>query len=147
MSASFPLIRTPPRKKSLRFLCEPHDSSGRMASSSFSSSKARELATNPFTSRRQSSPRPASPVNSPPATGSSTARPDSPPPPGGARAVIRRRAAADQKEKIANARPNSTRAAGAGGSSSTMLSMCDDDVYGSLDTCFPFERERKKSPA
>ncbi|KAI3399806.1 hypothetical protein diail_5603 [Diaporthe ilicicola] len=70
----------------------------------------------------QSSPRPASPVNSPPASGQSTARPDSPPPPGGARAVIRRRAAADQKEKIANARPNSTRAAGAGGSSSTMLS-------------------------
>ncbi|KAH8766736.1 Sec61beta family-domain-containing protein [Diaporthe sp. PMI_573] len=61
-----------------------------------------------------SSPRPASPVNSPPASGQSTARPDSPPPPGGARAVIRRRAAADQKEKIANARPNSTRSAGAG---------------------------------
>lgn len=36
--------------------------------------------------------------------------------------MIRRRAAADQKEKIANARPNSTRSAGAGGSSSTMLS-------------------------
>ncbi|ROW07817.1 hypothetical protein VMCG_03371 [Cytospora schulzeri] len=62
-----------------------------------------------------SSPRPASPLNSPPASGESTARPNSPTPPGGARAVIRRRAAADQKEKIANARPNSTRAAGAGG--------------------------------
>lgn len=45
------------------------------------------------------------------------------PPPGGARTAIRRRAAADQKEKIANVRPSSTRAAGAGGSSSTMLSM------------------------
>lgn len=36
--------------------------------------------------------------------------------------MIRRRAAADQKDKVANARPSSTRAAGAGGSSSTMLS-------------------------
>ncbi|KAG6368092.1 hypothetical protein INS49_002292 [Diaporthe citri] len=79
---------------------------------------------------KQSSPRPASPVNSPPASGQSTARPDSPPPPGGARAVIRRRAAADQKEKIANARPNSTRSAGAGGSSSTMLRLYTDESPG-----------------
>lgn len=77
-----------------------------------------------------SSPRPSSPVNSPPASGQSTARPDSPPPPGGARAVIRRRAAADQKEKIANARPNSTRSAGAGGSSSTMLRLYTDESPG-----------------
>jgi preprotein translocase subunit Sec61beta len=44
--------------------------------------------------------------------------------------VIRRRAAADQKEKIANARPNSTRAAGAGGSSSTMLRLYTDESPG-----------------
>ncbi|KAL3958976.1 hypothetical protein ACCO45_007138 [Purpureocillium lilacinum] len=53
--------------------------------------------------------------------------PDSP---GGARTAIRRRAAADQKEKIANARPTSTRAAGAGGSSSTMLRLYTDESPG-----------------
>ncbi|KAL8981968.1 MAG: hypothetical protein Q9177_005415 [Variospora cf. flavescens] len=68
----------------------------------------------------QSSPRPSSPVNSPPSTGTSTARPSSPP--GGAKTAIRRKAAADRADKVANARPTSTRAAGAGGSSSTMLS-------------------------
>ncbi|KAF3762245.1 Pre protein translocase Sec Sec61-beta subunit [Cryphonectria parasitica EP155] len=78
-----------------------------------------------------SSPRPTSPLNSPPASGAATgARPESPPPPGGARAVIRRRAAADQKEKVASARPNSTRAAGAGGSSSTMLRLYTDESPG-----------------
>ncbi|CZS99211.1 related to translocon subunit [Rhynchosporium agropyri] len=51
-----------------------------------------------------------------------TGRPSSPTPPGGPKTAIRRRAAADQKDKVANARPSSTRAAGAGGSSSTMLS-------------------------
>jgi hypothetical protein len=72
----------------------------------------------------QSSPRPSSPVNSPAAAmGGSTGRPSSPTPPGGPKTAIRRRAAADQKDKLANARPSSTRAAGAGGSSSTMLSM------------------------
>lgn len=71
----------------------------------------------------QASPRSDSPANAPAASsGASTARPSSPTPPGGARTAIRRRAAADQKEKIANARPSSTRAAGAGGSTSTMLS-------------------------
>jgi protein transport protein SEC61 subunit beta len=35
---------------------------------------------------------------------------------------MRRKAAADRAEKTANLRPSSTRAAGAGGSSSTMLS-------------------------
>ncbi|KAK8065718.1 endoglucanase type K [Apiospora hydei] len=50
--------------------------------------------------------------------------------PGGARTAIRRRAAADQKEKIANARPSSTRAAGAGGSSSTMLRLYTDESPG-----------------
>jgi hypothetical protein len=72
----------------------------------------------------QSSPRPPSPVNSPGvAIGQSTGRPSSPTPPGGPKTAIRRRAAADQKDKLANARPSSTRAAGAGGSTSTMLSM------------------------
>ena len=50
--------------------------------------------------------------------------------PGGARTAIRRRAAADQKEKIANVRPSSTRAAGAGGSSSTMLRLYTDESPG-----------------
>ncbi|KAI2604461.1 Sec61beta family-domain-containing protein [Hypoxylon fragiforme] len=72
----------------------------------------------------------SSPANSPAATGSSTGRPSSPVPPGGARTAIRRRAAADQKEKIANARPSSTRAAGAGGSSSTMLRLYTDESPG-----------------
>jgi len=36
--------------------------------------------------------------------------------------MLRRRAAADRQDKVANARPASTRAAGAGGSTSTMLS-------------------------
>lgn len=71
------------------------------------------------------SSRPSSPANGPAAaSGSSISRPSSPTPPGGPRTAIRRRAAADQKEKLANARPSSTRAAGAGGSSSTMLSTC-----------------------
>jgi protein transport protein SEC61 subunit beta len=78
-----------------------------------------------------SSPRASSPVGTPGAsTGVSTGRPSSPPPPGGARTAIRRRAAADQKEKIANARPSSTRAAGAGGSSSTMLRLYTDESPG-----------------
>ncbi|KAI1843628.1 hypothetical protein JX265_007414 [Neoarthrinium moseri] len=77
----------------------------------------------------QSSPRASSPVNAP-STGVSTGRPSSPPPPGGARTAIRRRAAADQKEKIANARPSSTRAAGAGGSTSTMLRLYTDESPG-----------------
>ncbi|KAL8895801.1 MAG: hypothetical protein Q9207_008002 [Kuettlingeria erythrocarpa] len=63
---------------------------------------------------------PSSPINSPPSAGSSTARPSSPP--GGAKTAIRRKAAADRADKVANARPASTRAAGAGGSTSTMLS-------------------------
>ncbi|KFA65577.1 hypothetical protein S40285_04358 [Stachybotrys chlorohalonatus IBT 40285] len=78
-----------------------------------------------------SSPRPASPANAPAAaSGSSVNRPSSPSIPGGPRTAIRRRAAADQKEKIANARPSSTRAAGAGGSSSTMLRLYTDESPG-----------------
>lgn len=77
-----------------------------------------------LTSYLQSAPRSSSPVNSPGALGGATGRPSSPTPPGGPKTAIRRRAAADQKDKVANARPSSTRSAGAGGSSSTMLSMC-----------------------
>ncbi|KAK3337420.1 Sec61beta family-domain-containing protein [Cercophora scortea] len=80
-----------------------------------------------------SSPRATSPVSQPTgaSAGPSTARPSSPPAaPGGARTAIRRRAAADQKEKVANVRPNSTRAAGAGGSSSTMLRLYTDESPG-----------------
>ena len=77
----------------------------------------------------QSSPRASSP-DAAATAGASTARPSSPTPPGGARTAIRRRAAADQKEKIANVRPSSTRAAGAGGSSSTMLRLYTDESPG-----------------
>ncbi|KAM0278872.1 hypothetical protein ACHAQH_004950 [Verticillium albo-atrum] len=77
-----------------------------------------------------SSPRASSPVGTPAASGASIARPSSPSIPGGPRTAIRRRAAADQKEKIANARPSSTRAAGAGGSSSTMLRLYTDESPG-----------------
>ncbi|KIW00630.1 uncharacterized protein PV09_07825 [Verruconis gallopava] len=73
-----------------------------------------------------SSPRPTSPVN----TASTTARPSSPKPPGGPATAIRRKAAADYKEKTANQRPSSTRAAGAGGSSNTMLKLYTDDSPG-----------------
>ncbi|KAK3058678.1 Arf guanine nucleotide exchange factor sbh1 [Extremus antarcticus] len=76
-----------------------------------------------------SSPRPASPVNSP-STGSTTARPSSPKAPGGPATAIKRRAAADRADKVANARPASTRAAGAGGSSSTMLKLYTDESPG-----------------
>ncbi|KAH6885825.1 Sec61beta family-domain-containing protein [Thelonectria olida] len=77
-----------------------------------------------------SSPRPASPVAGAAASGASVGRPSSPSIPGGPRTAIRRRAAADQKEKIANVRPSSTRAAGAGGSSSTMLRLYTDESPG-----------------
>ncbi|KAF2763469.1 Pre protein translocase Sec Sec61-beta subunit [Pseudovirgaria hyperparasitica] len=76
-----------------------------------------------------SSPRPTSPVNSP-STGSSTARPSSPKPPGGPATAIRRKAAQDRADKLANSRPTSTRAAGAGGSSSTMLRLYTDESPG-----------------
>ncbi|KAK3329299.1 Sec61beta family-domain-containing protein [Apodospora peruviana] len=77
-----------------------------------------------------SSPRESSPTSGPTAGVATGARPSSPPPPGGARTAIRRRAAADQKEKLANVRPSSTRAAGAGGSSSTMLRLYTDESPG-----------------
>ncbi|KAL8846758.1 MAG: hypothetical protein Q9221_008164 [Calogaya cf. arnoldii] len=80
--------------------------------------------------RTQSSPPPSSPpvgANAP-SSGTSTARPSSPP--GGAKTAIRRKAAADRADKVANARPTSTRAAGAGGSSSTMLRLYTDESPG-----------------
>lgn len=43
---------------------------------------------------------------------------------------MRRRAAADHKESIRNARPASTRSAGAGGSSGTMLKLYTDESPG-----------------
>lgn len=61
---------------------------------------------------------------------SSVNRPSSPTPPGGPRAALRRRAAADHKESLRNARPSSTRSAGAGGSSSTMLKLYTDESPG-----------------
>lgn len=75
-----------------------------------------------------SSPRPTSPDND--ASGSSTARPQSSKVPGGPATAIRRKAAADLKEKKSNERPNSTRAAGMGGSSSTMLKLYTDESPG-----------------
>ncbi|MCJ1359776.1 MAG: Arf guanine nucleotide exchange factor sbh1 [Icmadophila ericetorum] len=83
-----------------------------------------------ITLHSQSPPRSDSPVNSPQSIGSSTARPSSPTPPGGPKTAIRRKAAADRADKVANARPTSTRAAGAGGSSSTMLRLYTDDSPG-----------------
>ena len=61
---------------------------------------------------------------------SSVSRPSSPTPPGGPRAALRRRAAADHKESLRNARPSSTRSAGAGGSSGTMLKLYTDESPG-----------------
>ncbi|GAB7346062.1 hypothetical protein MBLNU457_4825t1 [Dothideomycetes sp. NU457] len=79
-----------------------------------------------------SSPRASSPVNTAGSatTGSSTARQASPRAPGGPATAIRRKAAADRADKVANARPSSTRAAGAGGSSSTMLRLYTDESPG-----------------
>ncbi|PUU83132.1 Sec61beta family-domain-containing protein, partial [Tuber borchii] len=54
----------------------------------------------------------------------------SPTPPGGPKTAIRRRNAADRAAQAANARPASTRAAGAGGSSSTMLKLYTDESPG-----------------
>ncbi|KAK2742459.1 Arf guanine nucleotide exchange factor sbh1 [Myotisia sp. PD_48] len=67
-----------------------------------------------------------------PASGSSSAinRPSSPTPPGGPRTALRRRAAADHKESVRNVRPSSTRSAGAGGSSGTMLKLYTDESPG-----------------
>ncbi|GAB1727370.1 hypothetical protein NU195Hw_g7811t1 [Hortaea werneckii] len=90
----------------------------------------RRTRNDPVLTLKMSSPRPTSPVNSPPSTGTTTARPSSPKPPGGPATAIRRKAAADRADKVANARPSSTRAAGAGGSSSTMLRLYTDESPG-----------------
>ncbi|GAB1192057.1 hypothetical protein APSETT444_001241 [Aspergillus pseudonomiae] len=98
------------------------------------------------TDRPSASPRAASPLTSGAESGpdskasgagagaagsvSSIARTSSPTPPGGPRAALRRRAAADHKESLRNARPSSTRAAGAGGSSGTMLKLYTDESPG-----------------
>lgn len=90
----------------------------------------------------QAAPRPASPLTSgaesgpdsksgaAAATGTSVGRPSSPSTPGGPRAAMRRRATADHKETLRNARPSSTRSAGAGGSSGTMLKLYTDESPG-----------------
>lgn len=67
-----------------------------------------------------------------PGAGSASAvsRPSSPTPPGGPRAALRRRAAADHKESLRNVRPSSTRSAGAGGSTGTMLKLYTDESPG-----------------
>ncbi|MCJ1273110.1 Arf guanine nucleotide exchange factor sbh1 [Puttea exsequens] len=69
------------------------------------------------------------PPTSPPASGGvSSGRTLSPP--GGPKTAIRRKAAQDRADKVANSRPTSTRAAGAGGSSSTMLRLYTDESPG-----------------
>ncbi|RPB26107.1 Pre protein translocase Sec Sec61-beta subunit, partial [Terfezia boudieri ATCC MYA-4762] len=75
------------------------------------------------------------PAGSGPGTPSAaiSSRPFSPTPPGGPKTAIRRRNAADRAAQVANARPArpaSTRAAGAGGSSSTMLKLYTDESPG-----------------
>ncbi|RVD86885.1 Protein transport protein SecG/Sec61-beta/Sbh [Arthrobotrys flagrans] len=70
-----------------------------------------------------------SPEPQSPPTGTSTGR-ASPAPPGGPKSVIKRRSAADRAASQANARPSSTRSAGAGGSSSTMLKLYTDESPG-----------------
>ena len=91
-------------------------------------------------SHPQASARPSSPLTSGPESGpdsstpagkstsSTIARAGSPP--GGPKSAIRRRAAADHKESVKNARPSSTRSAGAGGSSGTMLRLYTDESPG-----------------
>ncbi|CCX05991.1 Sec61beta family-domain-containing protein [Pyronema domesticum] len=78
------------------------------------------------------SPRSDSPAGASGSEGARTsgARPTSPSAPGGPKSAIRRRAAQDRAQKIANTRPSSTRAAGAGGSSSTMLKLYTDESPG-----------------
>ncbi|ODQ81530.1 hypothetical protein BABINDRAFT_11660 [Babjeviella inositovora NRRL Y-12698] len=50
--------------------------------------------------------------------------------PGGARTAAKRKATADRKATAATQTPTSTRAAGAGGSSSTMLKLYTDEAQG-----------------
>ncbi|GMG10465.1 unnamed protein product [Aspergillus oryzae] len=89
-------------------------------------------AASPLTSGAESGPDSKASGSGAGAAGSvsSVARTSSPTPPGGPRAALRRRAAADHKESLRNARPSSTRAAGAGGSSGTMLKLYTDESPG-----------------
>ncbi|ABN68709.1 predicted protein, partial [Scheffersomyces stipitis CBS 6054] len=50
--------------------------------------------------------------------------------PGGLRSAVKRKTTADKKASTANALPLSTRAAGAGGSSSTMMKLFTDEAQG-----------------
>jgi protein transport protein SEC61 subunit beta len=50
--------------------------------------------------------------------------------PGGLRNAVKRKTNADRKEKSSNAVPLSTRSAGAGGSSSTMMKLFTDEAQG-----------------
>ncbi|CAK7902617.1 protein transport protein Sbh2p [[Candida] anglica] len=50
--------------------------------------------------------------------------------PGGLRSAAKRKANADKKAQSANAMPLSTRAAGAGGSSATMMKLFTDEAQG-----------------
>lgn len=81
------------------------------------------------TGRRLTRESQSSPAATPPSTGATTGR-ASPKAPGGPATAIRRKAAADRADKVANARPASTRSAGAGGSSSTMLKLYTDESAG-----------------
>ncbi|EED16823.1 translocon protein Sec61beta, putative [Talaromyces stipitatus ATCC 10500] len=89
-------------------------------------------ASSPLASGTESGPDSKSAISGGAAvsSGSAANRPSSPTPPGGPRTALRRRAAADHKESLRNARPASTRAAGAGGSSGTMLKLYTDESPG-----------------
>ncbi|KAK6463119.1 Sec61beta family-domain-containing protein [Scheffersomyces coipomensis] len=50
--------------------------------------------------------------------------------PGGLRSVAKRKATADKKAQSSSATPLSTRSAGAGGSSSTMMKLFTDEAQG-----------------
>ncbi|THC90564.1 hypothetical protein EYZ11_009965 [Aspergillus tanneri] len=93
--------------------------------------QASPRAASPLTSGAESGPDSKSGASGA-ASGSASAinRPSSPTPPGGPRAALRRRAAADHKESLRNVRPSSTRSAGAGGSSGTMLKLYTDESPG-----------------
>ncbi|KAG0138167.1 Sec61beta family-domain-containing protein [Tuber indicum] len=94
---------------------------------------AHKLSSTHFlTILQSSSPRATSPTGAASGSegGTRSSRPSSPTPPGGPKTAIRRRNAADRAAQAANARPASTRAAGAGGSSSTMLKLYTDESPG-----------------
>ncbi|CAI5755529.1 unnamed protein product [Candida verbasci] len=50
--------------------------------------------------------------------------------PGGLRNAVKRKSTADKKQQSQNATPLSTRSAGAGGSSSTMMKLFTDEAQG-----------------